>query len=333
VEEDRFANLLKTAIPTAERSLAAAQKASPTGAPPILPGDEAFRLYDTFGLPLDLLEDLAGRGRVTVDRAGYEVALDQQRERARQASKMGAVKGDPLFLKLLEDGKTRFLGYETLVTEQARVLAVVKDGKLVPRLDAGEEGGILLDETPFYGESGGQVGDRGTLASGSSAAEVIDASLPVPGLYLHHVKVTAGSFEKGMTVRPRWTRAGAPPPCAITRGRISSTRRCATPWAPHVKQAGSLVSPDRLRFDFSHYAGLDGGQLRNLENQVNEQILLDHAVREQVMGREEALQSGALAFFGDKYGEQVRVVEVPASPGSSAGAPTCIAPGRSASSW
>jgi alanyl-tRNA synthetase len=224
---------------------------------------------------------------------------------------MVAIKGDPVFLKLLEEGKTRFVGYDSLHVDAARVLAVLKDGQPVRRLDVGEEGGLILDQTPFYGEAGGQVGDRGVITAGGASAEVLDATVPVPGLYLHHVRVSAGGFEKGMTVRAE-----------VDAKRRAATRRHHTgthllhaalrdTLGTHVKQAGSLVAPERLRFDFSHYAGVDARQLRLVENQVNEQILRDQAVKDQVMGRDEALQYGALAFFGDKYGEQVRVIEVP----------------------
>jgi alanyl-tRNA synthetase len=181
----------------------------------------------------------------------------------------------------------------------------------VNRLDAGDEGGIVLDRTPFYGESGGQVGDHGVIASDGSAAVVSDCTLPLPGLYLHHVKVTAGGFERGMTVRAE-----------VDASRRSATMRHHTgthllnaalreTLGLHVKQAGSLVAPDRLRFDFSHYAQVTPPELRQIENRINEQILKNTPLREQVMGREEALNYGALAFFGDKYGERVRVVEVP----------------------
>jgi alanyl-tRNA synthetase len=311
VEEGRFVALLKNAIPTAERAFTHWSQKHPAGGAPPLPGAEAFRLYDTFGLPLDLVEDLAREHGLDVDRAGFDREMEAQRERARQSSKLGAVKGDPVFLKLREQGPTRFLGYDSLVADEARVLAVLKDGQLASRLEAGEQGGIVLDATPFYGEAGGQVGDRGVISAGGATAEVLDATVPVPGLYLHHVRVDAGGFEKGMAVRAE-----------VDARRRAATMRHHTgthllhaalrdALGTHVKQAGSLVAPDRLRFDFSHYAGVDAPQLRQIENQVNEQILRDTAVEGKVMGREEALAYGALAFFGDKYGEQVRVIEVP----------------------
>ncbi len=305
VEEERFSTTLKQAFAIFEDIVARIPRGG------VVPGAEAFRLYDTYGLALDFTEELARERGLTVDGAGFERELVAQQERARQASKMGAVKGDPVYGELLEKGKTDFLGYERLVVEEARVLAVLRGGALTRRLDAGEEGGIVLDRTPFYAMAGGQVGDHGVIASDGSAAEVTDCTAPVPGLYLHHVKVTHGGFERGMNVRAQVDerrRSGAMRHHTGTHLLHAALRETL---GPHVKQAGSLVAPDRLRFDFSHYAGLSPRELRHIENQVNAEVLRDKTLATKVMGREEALAYGALAFFGDKYGEQVRVVEVP----------------------
>jgi len=305
VEEERFGSTLKIALQIFD------QIASRLAAGGTIPGADAFKLYDTYGLSLDFTEELARDRGLAVDKAGFDRELQAQQERARSASKMGAVTGDPVYMGLLAEGKTGFLGYESLVVEDARVLAVLRDGRLAPRLDAGQQGEIVLDRTPFYGESGGQVGDHGVIASGGSAAEVTDTTLPLPGLYVHHVKVTAGGFERGMTVRAEVDeerRTGAMRHHTGTHLLHAALRETL---GPHVKQAGSLVAPDRLRFDFSHYAGVSPRELRHIENRVNSEILKDTALESQVMGREEALASGALAFFGDKYGERVRVIEVP----------------------
>jgi alanyl-tRNA synthetase len=271
-----------------------------------------FRLYDTYGLPADFTEELAKDRGLGVDLAGFERELQAQQERARQSSKMGAVKGDPVYLKLADDGvRTDFLGYTSLAVEDARVLAVLRGGQLAARLDAGQEGLIVLDRTPFYAMAGGQVGDHGVIASDGSAAEVSDTTAPLPGLSVHHVKVTHGGFERGMVVRAEVDasrRAGAMRHHTGTHLLHAALRELL---GPHVKQAGSLVAPDRLRFDFSHYAPVNPRELRHLENRVNVEILRDTSLQQKVMGREEALSYGALAFFGDKYGERVRVVEVP----------------------
>jgi alanyl-tRNA synthetase len=306
VEEERFGTTLKQAFAVFE------EIAEPLPRGGVVPGADVFRLYDTYGLPLDFTEELARDRGLGIDAPGFERELAAQQERARQSSRMGAVKGDPAFMKLAEEGgKTDFLGYSSLSVDDARVLAVLKNGALAPRLDAGEEGLVVLDRTPFYAMAGGQVGDRGVLASDGSAAEVTDTTAPLPGLHVHHVRVTHGGFERGMIVRAEVDadrRAGAMRHHTGTHLLHAALRETL---GPHVKQAGSLVAPDRLRFDFSHYAPVGPRELRHIENRVNGEILRGARVEQKVMGREEALAYGALAFFGDKYGERVRVVEVP----------------------
>jgi alanyl-tRNA synthetase len=303
VEEDRFGSTLKAALAEFDKVASRAER--------VISGADAFRLYDTYGLALDFTEELARDRGLDVDRQGYERELQAQQERARQASKMGAVTGDPVYLGILEQAKPEFVGYERLAIENSHVLAVLKAGALAARLDAGDEGQIVLDRTPFYGESGGQVGDQGVIASDGSTAQVTNCQLPIPGLYVHDVKVTSGGFERGMVVRAevdRERRVGAMRHHTGTHLLHAALRELL---GPHVKQAGSLVAPDRLRFDFSHFAGVTGRELRHIENRVNREILEDKTVRSLQMGREEALAYGALAFFGDKYGERVRVIEVP----------------------
>jgi len=196
VEEDRFGTTLRQAFAIFEDIAAKI----PEGG--VVPGAEAFRLYDTYGLPLDFTEELAADRGLTVDGPGFETELQAQQERARQASRMGAIKGDPVYMALAEEaGRTEFTGHDSLALDESRILAVLRDGALVSRLDAGEEGQIVLDRTPFYAMAGGQVGDRGVLASDGSAAEVQDTTAPLPGLTAHHVRVTHGGFERGMIVR------------------------------------------------------------------------------------------------------------------------------------
>ncbi len=306
VEEERFGTTIKQALAVFEQLTA--------GLPPggTLPGRDAFKLYDTYGLALDFTEELARDRQLAVDKDGFEGELQGQQERARQASKLGAVTGDPTYLGLLQEhGKTAFLGYEYLAVDEARVRAVLQGGKLVKRLEAGQQGELILDRTPFYGESGGQVGDQGVISSGKSTAEVLDTRLPIPGLYAHTVKVTAGGFEVGSIVSAEVDaerRRGAMRHHTGTHLLNAALRELL---GPHVKQAGSLVAPDRLRFDFSHYAGVNPRELRHRENRVNGEVLRDTRVVTHDMGREQALAYGALAFFGDKYGERVRVVEIP----------------------
>jgi len=306
VEEERFGTTLRQAMGIFEEIAARV----PAGG--VVPGADVFRLYDTYGLPVDFTEELARDQGKGVDAAGFERELAAQQERARQSSRMGTVKGDPVFMKLADEGaRTQFLGYADLAVEDARVLAVLKKGALARRLDAGEDGLVVLDRTPFYAMAGGQVGDRGVIASDGSAAEVTDTTAPLPGLHVHHVRVTHGGFEPGMVVRAEVDgerRGGAMRHHTGTHLLHAALRETL---GPHVKQAGSLVAPDRLRFDFSHYAPVGPRELRHIENRVNGEILRDARVEQKVMDREEALAYGALAFFGDKYGERVRVVEVP----------------------
>ena len=304
-EEERFGSTLRQAFAIFEQIV----ERLPAGG--IIAGPDAFRLYDTYGLSLDFTEELAEDRALTVDRAGFEAELAAQQERARQASKLGGVTGDPVYLDLLARGKTEFAGYQGLVLGEARVVAVLRGGTPVPSLGPGEQGQVVLDRTPFYAEAGGQVGDHGVLAGEAAAAEVTGCRLPVPGLHVHDVVVKDGAFEAGTSVRAQvdpHSRASSMRHHTATHLLHAALRQVL---GPHVKQAGSLVAPDRLRFDFTHYAPVSPSELRHLEDLVNREILSDAPVETRVMERDQALAYGALAFFGDKYGEQVRVVEVP----------------------
>jgi alanyl-tRNA synthetase len=305
VEEERFGQALKQAFAVFEK-LASGLSSGGT-----LSGNDAFKLYDTYGLALDFTEELAAERGLDVDHAGFERELAAQQDRARQASKLGTIKGDPVYSEVLNRrGASAFVGYQSLHVDDARVLAVLKDRKLIRRLDAGDEGQIVLDRTPFYAEAGGQVGDRGAISADGSAAEVTNTKSPLPGLHVHDVRISRGGFDAGMTVGARvdaTRRAGAMRNHTGTHLLNAALREIL---GSHVKQAGSLVAADRLRFDFSHYAPVDSRQLRHVENRVNAEILRNTSLQTLEMGREEALAYGALAFFGDKYGERVRVVEI-----------------------
>jgi alanyl-tRNA synthetase len=306
MEEERFGSTLKQAISVFDEIADKSAKQA------CVDGADAFRLYDTYGLPLDFIEELATERALSVDHDGFEGQLAAQRERARQASKLGSAAGDPNFLALLEDkGRTEFVGYDRISLDEARIVAILKQGAIARRLIVGESGEIVLDRTPFYAEAGGQEGDRGVLAVDGSTAEVVDCTQPAPGLFAHHVRVTHGSFEPGMIARAE---VSAERRFAIMRHHTGTHllhQALREALGPHVKQAGSLVTPERLRFDFNHFAPIDAQALRRIESRANEQILRDLPVLTHDMSREEALADGALAFFGDKYGERVRVVEVP----------------------
>ncbi|MBM3768402.1 MAG: alanine--tRNA ligase [Acidobacteria bacterium] len=279
-----------------------------------LPGPAAFKLYDTYGLALDEQEDMAREFGLAIDSEGFEAEMDKQRERAR-ASWKGADKATvaPVYSQLQsKSGRTKFTGYDNLVQDNAKVLAILVDRKEVDEIAAGAEAEIVLDTTCFYAESGGQVGDQGELQtrSGETLAVVSGAYPAVPGLTGH--KITASSaIKKGDVVR-----------CAVREDSRDSTRRNHTAThllhaalrsvlGSHVKQAGSVVEPGRLRFDFSHYTAMDPQELGDVERIVNSEIMRNTQVSTDVMELEDAISTGAMALFGEKYADKVRVVQVP----------------------
>jgi alanyl-tRNA synthetase len=278
-----------------------------------LAGSVAFKLYDTYGLPLEEQEEMAREYGLQIDTAGFHTEMERQRERAR-ASWKGAERATvaPVYQQLLSQGRTKFLGYETLESA-GRVVAIIQDQESAEEIGAGEQAEIVLDQTPFYAESGGQVGDRGalyTFAGGDKLAEVEDTYAPIPGLTVHKV-VTAAPIRRGgevfAQVNPELRRS--------TMRNHTATHllhaALRTVLGTHVKQAGSVVDPSRLRFDFTHYAGLDAVEIAEVERLMNQQILNDKPVDTALMELDQALTTGAMALFGEKYGERVRVVSVP----------------------
>ncbi|MFW6198638.1 MAG: alanine--tRNA ligase, partial [Acidobacteriota bacterium] len=278
-----------------------------------IPGEEAFKLYDTYGLPLELTREFAEAEGLDIDEAGYQAAMERQRSRARSARKEGR---DPEARRLLRDivshvGETEFVGYDTTEVDGAHVLAILRDGERVDALGPGRSGDVIVDRTPFYAESGGQVGDRGEIRWDGGRGRVQDAQRPVAGIILHAVEVDEGRLEIGTEVELR-----------VREGRRLHTMRNHTAThllhaalrdqlGEHVRQAGSLVEPERLRFDFTHYEAVDHERIEELERAVNEAIRADIDLRIDEMAYDEAMERGALAFFGEKYGDEVRVVTVP----------------------
>ena len=278
----------------------------------VIPGEVSFKLYDTFGLSTDEQEELARERNLTIDAEGFSAEMEKQRARARARWKGGdAAAVAPIYHKLLEQGRTEFEGYTALESEGCKVVALIVDDQAVEEIGAGTEAGVVLDRTPFYAEAGGQVGDQGVMLRGAeTVARVEDVYAPVKGLSVHKV-VSSAALKRGDELS-----------CRVHAGRRRSTVRNHTAThllhaalrqtlGTHVKQAGSVVDPDRLRFDVTHYATIDAAELEEVERIVNEHILLNTAVTTDVMGIDEALQTGAMALFGEKYGEQVRVVKVP----------------------
>jgi alanyl-tRNA synthetase len=278
-----------------------------------VPGSVSFKLYDTFGLALDEQEDMARERGVIIDREGFDVEMRSQRERAR-ASWKGGEKGHiaPAYQRLLEAGRTKFLGYDKL-DAVSTVRGLLLKQQLVDDLPAASEGEIVLDQTPFYAETGGQVGDRGQLYNahtGEVVAVVEDTRPAVPGLTVHKIR-TLAAIRIGDELRAE---VGVPERWSTMRNHTATHLLHAalrTVLGPHVKQAGSVVEPPRLRFDFSHYAALDPAEIAEVERLVNQQILRNTQVTTNVMPIDQAISTGAMALFGEKYGEEVRVVSIP----------------------
>jgi alanyl-tRNA synthetase len=305
-EEERFAQTLAVA----DEKVRALLRDLKMEGKSVVPGAAMFRLYDTFGAPPDMVADYAQKWGMQVDQSGFEKALEEQRERSRKGMRESAA-ALPAVATRLPAHQLAFVGYDSLAVEDARVLAIVRVDALVDELKAGEEGQILLDRTPFYAEAGGQIGDTGFLTAATGVAFVRDTQAPLPGLNLHAVEVREGRLRVGDPVRAEVDRERR---AAVMRSHDATHLLHAAlrdVVGLHVKQAGSLVSPDRFRFDFSHYAALSDDLLAQVEDEVNDVVRQDLPIRTSVMPLDEALRRGALAFFGDKYGDRVRVVEVP----------------------
>ena len=274
----------------------------------VLDGASAFKLYDTYGFPLDLTQDALRSRGITVDQPGFDAAMAAQKAEARKSwSGSGEAATDTVWYGLADKlGPTEFLGYET-ETAEGEVKALLKDGKEVAALASGEEGFVVLNQTPFYGESGGQVGDTGTLKGEGVAAEVTDTQKH-HGVFAHRVAVTEGSIKVGQPVT-----------LVVDHERRSSIRanHSATHLlhealrivlGDHVAQKGSMVSADRLRFDFVHTKPMTSQEMAEVEDIANAIVLQNTPVETRLMGVEEAKESGARALFGEKYGDEVRVV-------------------------
>ncbi len=315
-EEDRFDAVLTDGLPRLEQALDQAEAGDR-----VVRGDVAFRLYDTFGLPLDFIEDMVDDRKLAFDRAGFEQAMSGQREKARAKSSFKvASEGKPWDVppdqaETLKTAEDRFRGYETTETP-ATLVALFRDTgeryEAVEELREGQDGFALLSETPFYLEAGGQVSDVGRIQGPGGEASVQTVSRgPQFGPRLHGIHVTSGALRRSDSVAAE-----------VTRTSRDSTRRNHTAThllhaalrsvlGSHVKQAGSLVSPDRLRFDFAHFSPVTPEQIAEIEQIVNEQVLRNTPVTTEIRSTEEAIAAGAMALFGEKYGDKVRVVSVP----------------------
>jgi alanyl-tRNA synthetase len=306
LEETRFKRTLDRGLRLLE------EETGRLGKGKALPGGVAFKLYDTYGFPLDLTQDiLRGQGR-SVDTAGFETAMEAQREAARKSwAGSGETASESVWFEIRERvGATEFLGYETEAAE-GQIVAIVADGKSVEQAKAGDEVAVVVNQTPFYAESGGQVGDTGIMFTGDGGeAPVTDTQKRAGDLHVHFVKIAKGGLKVGEAVelrvdgeRRRKIRANH----SVTHLAHEALRRRL---GEHVTQKGSLVGPDRMRFDFSHPKPLTAEDIRDVEDQVNDRIRRNSEVVTRLMDPESAIEAGALALFGEKYGDEVRVLSM-----------------------
>jgi alanyl-tRNA synthetase len=272
-------------------------------------GETIFKLYDTYGFPLDLTADIARERGFSLDIEGYNRAMDKQREDARAAGKFVGGVAMPADL-IAQLTPTEFLGYDQLDADGLTVVAIVKDGKPVDAIAAGDEAIVILERTPFYAESGGQVGDTGRLAGEGAQFDVIDTQKLAGQFHGHIGRLSAGSLKRGDRLRGEIDRArrGA----TILNHSATHLLHAALRGVlgTHVTQKGSLVAPDRLRFDFSHFQPVNADELAEIERRVNAEIRANSDAEVHHMGMQEALDFGAMALFGEKYGERVRVLRM-----------------------
>ncbi len=305
-EESRFRQTLEKGLRLLD------DEAGSLGEGDSLPGETAFKLYDTYGFPYDLTEDALRSRGVSVDREGFDAAMAQQKAAARAAWKGSgaAADGDHWFDIAEREGATEFTGYASTEGE-GRVVALVVDGKEVSRADSGQEVTILTNQTPFYGESGGQTGDAGVI-TGDHRLEIAvsDTSKPLGRLHAHHGKINSGTIAVGDTVHLAID--------AERRDKIRANHSAThlvhaalrNHLGEHVTQKGSLVAEDRLRFDFSHPKPITPSEIAAIEAEVNAEIRANDEVRTQLMSPDDAIEAGAMALFGEKYGEEVRVLSI-----------------------
>jgi len=308
-EEDRFAKTLDKGLAMLEEELEALKKTNAA----LVPGDITFQLYDTYGFPIDIVRDVAEKHGLDVDEPGFDTLMAEQKERSKAAWKGSGEKDvASTFQVLLEESATSdFTGYDTLTGESTITALLDVDGKRVESLSEGDNGWLVVQATPFYGESGGQLGDIGSIEAGSGMADVADTVKPSPALTGHKISVTQGGIAVGDTAALKVdaeTRTASMRNHTVTHLLHAALKEVL---GDHANQSGSLVGPDRLRFDFTHIKGLSDEEIARVEELVNKAILDNHAVVREVMSIDAARAKGATALFGEKYADDVCVVEVP----------------------
>ena len=305
-EEERFAFTLSSGLRYFDQVVRETRDQGGT----VLPGDRVFKLYDTFGFPLDLSQELAREKALTVDEPGFGRELEEQKQRARLSWKGEAKRKEKRAYEEFKDLRVRSRVHEAGELCDVRVIGLLKDGRRAEVLRAGETGEVILDETPFYAEAGGQVGDTGSLKGARFSAIVENAFSIMPEIIAHGVKVLSGEVREGDRVDAA---------ADLTRRQAISNNHTATHLlhaalrqvlGNHIKQAGSLVSPTRLRFDFTHFAALSREEVRRVEEIVNEKVRADISLETRTTSLEEGIGEGAMAIFEEKYGETVRVVGI-----------------------
>jgi alanyl-tRNA synthetase len=295
-EEERFAETLEKGMAVLEGALASGEK--------LLDGETAFRLYDTFGFPVDLTADICRERGVRLDMAGFEASMSEQRERARKSHRFGGGAGLDY-----SGAKTEFRGYDRL-SVPASIVALYREGSAVEGLKAGESGVVVLDQTPFYAESGGQVGDQGELVGSSGTFSVSDTQKIQPEVFGHHGALKSGALKVGDKVEARVNidlRRRTMRNHSVTHLMHKALREVL---GSHVQQKGSLVDAEKTRFDFAHDKPVSEDEIRQVELKVNAEIMENTPTRAQVMPIEEAKRSGAVMLFGEKYGDEVRVLDI-----------------------
>ncbi len=306
-EEERFSETLDSGLKILREELEQLQKEGKT----ILSGEVAFRLYDTYGFPLDLTTEILQEREMSFDEAGFRAQMEEQKHKSKQAWQgIGEGKTKEVYRRLANEGmKTTFLGYGEIQSE-SKILKLIKGDEIVPFAVEGDEIEVVTEKTPFYGEAGGQVGDRGVIFHEEFSLEVENTIKPMEDLIIHQAKVKRGRVKEGMAavLRVEGERRKAIALNHTATHLMQAILREVL--GDHVHQAGSLVSPERLRFDFTHFGSMEREELEHVEALVNQKIRENLKVETKIMEVEEALQTGAMALFGEKYGEKVRVVMV-----------------------
>jgi alanyl-tRNA synthetase len=314
LEETRFRKTLERGLSILEEETRALKQGGQ------LKGETAFTLYDTYGFPLDLTQDALRVRGIGVDIEGFNAAMERQRQTARASwAGSGEAAAQTAWFPIREKlGATEFLGYET-ETAEGVVTALIADGKEVAELKAGDAGAVIVNQTPFYGESGGQVGDTGVMTADGIRVAIADTQKEAGDLFVHHGKVEQGTLKVGQALALQVDRARR---SAIRRNHSATHllhEALRQVLGDHVAQKGSLVAPDRLRFDFSHPKPMTAQEIERVEDMANDYVLQNSPVTTRLMALDDARASGARALFGEKYGEEVRVVAMGEGGGNTMG--------------